>query len=519
MRKIVARMALGVFLSFSIAGCSSFRIHSEVRDKQGQTAQEALKKVDLSGIFTTASDNLKKQLQTELESQDKMGAAIRAQELEAIVLSDNLNESLVTPLDNKLMKLTGAKTWRDAQQRMEDSRKSAESDAAIKLNQESMAKIFQRNLLPVPSCDDLTQGKIPTQIQQAMLKWNEARDTKRLASIGAALDQSKKLCGQSQVSKWPWTAFADSDFEIALLQAKHDKAEYDNLKKTSQELRDAYKTARAAYDAAVKEAKSDSSRVSLVAEKAAELDNAIDKLDKAKDALSLQFISSERIDAVREIVDVVLQGAKDGKVPDNAGHAQAAFILIPQQMDEFKSALAAAKTPLIAPLAVRKNFEQIKLDAATRELALLQRRVELSEQIVEAQYSEMQMLDRASRQLHEEPSKGKPSLDTLYGGRPVIEAFSKASGADATRLYDAAATYLDDLARLEPAIYKLKYQRLATYHQVSLIYAETNTRHWMNLISASTNQVAESASGGIKPETITQAIQAATLFWIGNGVN
>ncbi|MYM67878.1 hypothetical protein GTP45_13680 [Pseudoduganella sp. FT55W] len=507
MRNVIGVLA-GVMLAGGLSGCSSLRIHSEARDKQGQAAQEAYKKVDLSAIFSTASDNLNKQLVTELDSQDRLGAAIRATDLAAIVQSSNLHNSVVAKIDQRLLEVGGATaTSPEAMQKYLDKLSTFKE---IKEAQEDVTRYFKRAGLPAPQCNQ----PVPDAIQQAL---QNASGNLRFG-IQGQLDKAARTCAKAAELGTVWNSFDGSEIAKAVATANADQKDYDALAAASKVLTVAYNKARKEYDEAAAQGDSEENK-KKVQEKAKQLGDAIDKLDQAKDAISTEFISQERIDAVQKFVDVVLRGLEEGKAPSDATSAQAAFILIPQQVDSFKSAMAAAQTPMLEPLAIRKNLEQIKLDAAKRELALLKRRIQLSTQIVDALNTELMALSRASRQLHEASSDGKSSLDALYGNGPVMQAFAKTSGADATKLYDAVATYLDDQARLRPTVDKLKYQRLATYHQVSLVYAETNARQWMNLIAASVDQTAESASGGLKPDTINQAIQALALFWIAHGVN
>ena len=66
---------------------------------------------------------------------------------------------------------------------------------------------------------------------------------------------------------------------------------------------------------------------------------------------------------------------------------------------------------------------------------------------------------------------------------------------------------------------KLEYQRIATFHEISLSYAEVNLKQWSSLIGSAVDQVAESAGDGIKPENVTALINSLGILWIGRGVN
>ena len=73
---------------------------------------------------------------------------------------------------------------------------------------------------------------------------------------------------------------------------------------------------------------------------------------------------------------------------------------------------------------------------------------------------------------------------------------------------------------------RLETDRFATLAKIdsaqyerALVYAEVNAKQWNSLIGLSVNQIAASASGGIKTDLIIKIINSAGLLWGANGLN
>jgi hypothetical protein len=161
---------------------------------------------------------------------------------------------------------------------------------------------------------------------------------------------------------------------------------------------------------------------------------------------------------------------------------------------------------------MRRNYEQLNLEAARRDIASREAMVRLSGDMVGALYQQALQLYTASIELDQ------PHLKQYYS-LAFLEAFSRPPPKDREPIYSAAARYLDALNRLEAKRYKLEYLRIAAIHERSLAYAEVNMQQWQSLIGITVDQVADYSAGGIKPETIGNLINTLGLLWIGVGVN
>jgi hypothetical protein len=180
-------------------------------------------------------------------------------------------------------------------------------------------------------------------------------------------------------------------------------------------------------------------------------------------------------------------------------------------LDEAKQALADSKKPLAMPLLIRRNYEELRLQAAQREIAARETMVSLSRQLIDAVYDEAHELSRVVK-------LGEEGLRSLQDKR-FLDAFSQAKGEQRVHLYTAVARYLDVINRLDARRYKLEYMRIAASHELSLAYAEVNMKQWQSLIGTTVQQAADFSGSGIKADQIINLLNAAGVVWIGAGVN
>lgn len=495
------RLLAAVSISALLCGCAGARLYSESRDKQGIAAKAAWEHVDLTKMVNEDRENLRKVLQAQLDTQDKVSAAIRNFTLSAMLEDETVAKGIQARVDEALRKLVGS----NATQKMADSRKAHEALLAAQLKREVHASTFGLNGLAVPDCDSI---KIKDTAPQPVVDFINNADARRQAAVIGAIEGLREACLVQD------TTYAGLGERIgaSVARAAADKAELERTRGASAALRQEYLAAKLAHEQAIKSAAAPPETADKVAKAVERLGKAVDALEKADDAFSIQLLSKERLESLDQFVTTVTQSAADGKVPEGAGQAATAFILLPKLVDDARASLAAAKMPLAMPLLIRRNIEQLKLEGATREIALLETRVQLSMAIADAQYQQAVQLWRASTKLN---TAGMAAVRTM----PVATAFSSASRDQKEQLYHATAQYLDAINRLEAKWRKLEYQRIATFHEVALSYAEINLKQWSSLIGSAVDQVAESAASGIKSEDVTSLINSLGILWIGNGVN
>ncbi|CAG9932716.1 hypothetical protein [Candidatus Nitrotoga arctica] len=537
-----------------LSGCAGARFYSEARDNQGKAAHAAWQKVDLTKMVSTDRDNLNQVLQAQLDTQDKLAAAIRNNKLRALIEQEvgetNKKEhtGLLASIEASLNNLVkpDASNEKDASKIIAESREAIETYQSALTEKGVYDRIFSRNGLDVPSCDEVKDSKIP----DAITEFEKTASTIQKTFITGALKEVRNECEDPISKKFDaaFSGFEGGAIATAVKQQKDDEKNLAEAKAKTENLRTKYKVALSAYNAAVTAAATPGAQDTAVTPAPTRAATSGDKvcpdgpktgddavvkageagkylcrivalIDEADDAFSISFISKERLDALDKFVTTVTKTNLDGKLPDDASEAAKAFVLLPKLMVDAKESIAAAKKPLMLPLMIRRNMEQLKLDGANKEITILETRVQLSKAIVDTLYAQAVQVWRAYETLTSDGSKeGYPDMRSVLPMK-MVEAFSKASKDQKEVLYNSASMYSDALNRLSAKRYKLEYQRIATFQEVSLSYAEVNLKQWSTLIGGSVDQVAESASLGIKPETIAALLNTIGIFYIGHGVS
>jgi hypothetical protein len=237
---------------------------------------------------------------------------------------------------------------------------------------------------------------------------------------------------------------------------------------------------------------------------------ATNALERAGDAYSTQLLSKDRIESLDKFINALTKTKPGEPVPADADKGAAAFILIPKLVDDARRQIAAAKTPLVTPFKLRRDLEKVKLDAATKEIDLLNMRVAYSQSLVEAEYARAVQLYQALTILMADP--GVLSLTPS-------DAFAAKDEKTRVNLYTSAGLYLDAINRLRLNSANVRDHRVDTIHQLAVVHAEESLNQWRTLIGTSVDQVAESAALGVQPGTFDNIIKNVLLLGIGVGVN
>jgi hypothetical protein len=510
-------MSLAILMAILLlSGCQSLRLYNEGRDKQGQDAKTAWNAVDLTSIITTDRANLKKLLDAELDVQDKLAASIRNYEAKVIV-GKPLEEGLIPRIKDRLITVAGsADKIKEAQLRLIPFRR-------LQVRYASFNDEFKMKGISPPTCNAVANGKIPPQVT----KWEESAEPQKPAGgkqparmKGEGLKLVKRLAdtcqeGPTNIYEKVYKGMG-GDIAVALAQVGQDTKELEDAEKTAKPLAYSYKTAVSEYEKVQKEG---SSTPDLKAKLTSAIDNVrkqVDNLEKAQNAFALQFISQEKVDAIDKLVDIINKANSDGKLPDDASEGAKTFVVIQNLAEEAKKSLDDAKRPLAIPIILNRNAAQLNLEAANREIAILKSRVELSKQIVDALYDQATRYHQALLAIN---SMNRNNHDAIYKASGVTAFTSAGTSDDREKVTLAAIYYLDGVYRLDARRYKLEYSRIATFHEVSLAYSEVNVKQWNSLIGSSVEQVAASAAGGIKSETIVSLLNTIGIFYIGHGVN
>ena len=501
-----SRCSLVVFALLAMAsltGCGSLRLYSEVRDQQGAAAQKAWTDVDLTGLVATERENLKKLLDAELDTQGRLATGIRDHELRAMVEASSLKEGLVDRVNKRLADVAGDGNLVAASR----SKLAAFRKRTIQLD--AVAEELKAKNLALPTCASVANGATPAAIEQ----WRKTAPLRDLAEVDGALNEMRKVCDkpENDIVKAVYTGLG-GEVDRSLKEYVEDELALKKSEERALKLRTEYQVALAAYEKAVAENEIKADATDRVRTALGKLNEAVAALDAAQDALSIQFLSKERLAALDTFVHSVTEAKGDGTVPEGASKATVAFVLLPGLVDDARASLAEARKPLALPLLMRRNHEQLKVEAANREIEARRARIRLSKEIVEANYEQAVQLWLASRDLN---SAGVKALH----GRRFSEAFTVAGPNEKEMLYMSAARYLDAINRLSARRYKLEYMRIATSHELALAYAEVDMKQWQSLIGATVDQVAAFGAGGIKAEQVSALLNTIGIFWIGHGVN
>ena len=511
-----------------LAGCANMRIHSETRDTQATAAKAAFDALELQKGIDTERANLGKLLEAELAMQERLARSVRDFRLRAMLDSQQTTrKALLEPLANRINGLAGDAGKLAAAQGIVVSR--FEDDENVARYKRSLAGFG----LQLPSCEEMLQlapAKLPPDIE----RWLSAsKDVVARILVRDTLDKDyRTLCSRAHNQGSP---YAQLGGEVGAAWARYndDLADLNARKGDVKELQGAYAEAQDALDKATKKTKSNPELLPDVQAAAKKVDDVLEKLKKAKGVDNLdrvhnpylaKFLSEKRIESIESFLSAVTQYEPGQPLPASASKAAMISTLLPQLVDQSKEALAQANKPLVTPYVLARNYNQLNLEAANRDIAASEAIVRHSREIVEVLFMQAQQLLLAQNELNatlvEPPPKGgSVVVATKYADASFIHALKTGSAPEKQALYSATARYLDALNRLDAKRYKLEYMRIADFHERSLAYAEVNTRQWESLIGTSVGQLQEFGAGGWKPEQAVGLVNTLMLFWIGSGVN
>jgi hypothetical protein len=550
-RPLQKSVALGVaFLCLSLGGCQSLspgaRLYSEKRDKQGVEAKASWEKVKIDGMIATERGNLNTILESQLDLQEKYAINQRDRKLRAIFMSESkVGEALGGSIAKDFDELIGVgKEPNTAAHAFQLRQQAVSAEPAIAMKM--AATRFSQVQLRLPACSETEFVKLPNSedvdfkkpvsVVKALerLQTGPSANARKAAVLESGIKYLVKACpnksdpldkfrklenGILQEALQDQTQDADalaSAREIGTeLQAEFDASSeaYTKLagNKPASDAPPAAPTASGGDTACVAHPTDKLSPSQLeLAQAADRVCKAIQQIEKADNAFANKLLSEERLKSLQDLVETINQVQPGDPVPDDASRLTKSYILLPGLVDEIRAAIAAKKKPVTMSLLIQKNIDQLKLDAASREIALLEARAALSRLIVEEILMEGELLLKAKTNLRNNARLSAMSMDS---------AFAKAELNDKVTLYSTLTNYADAIGRQEAKWRKARQQRLATYHEIAVLYAEVNLRQWTSLIDTAVQQVGDSAAEGVKAESITNILNTLGLFYIGAGVH
>ena len=476
-------------------------LYSETRDKQAQEAKQAWEKIDLPGQIAVPRKNLSALLAQQLQLQDELLRAQRDQLARAIATGGSVQQQLADPIDLRLTELAGkpeaAEKWRALRAQ------TAEPKGIIKNSERALRWLD----FELPSCAQIDSAASTSMIQEWAQKASAAQAGILLASIESAKGACATLASISTAGVLLPGRMQQT--EDALIRASDDLT---RQRAQGLELRNRYRIALAEYTAAVKalNRSGDSARdkVNGAAQRLRTLAAALGRLD---DVFSVKFLSEQKRDSVNILLSAVLDTPPGQPLPDNANKAAMALVVFPDLFDKAQAALADAKRPNLAPFLLQKNLEQIKADAAQRDVDAQRARIALLEAKLAAQARQADSLLLARRGLERSPYLAQTAAAALA---PV-----KQPSDDKMRVWRATAHYLDAIGRLQSEEQKIDYRLNALASERALGYAESSVMQWGTLINTNVTQMSEFGAAGIRKEHLTALINSASLLAIGIGTN
>lgn len=513
LRSVVVCFIMPAGILGSLSGCA---LYSETRDKQAQEAVKAWEQVDLGAQVAVPRKNMAALLKQQLDLADEFGRAKRDNLARSIatgsdtdvlipkgtttqppIATGTIALTLIDPVHKALTGLAGspdaAKKWTEARAATLAARRNfAEAQRGLRW---LGVEVPDCAALKAPGLKALIAAWPATPAQSSLLRTSVAEMTAICGDADFAAMDGVSLGGTLQQTREKVQLAAAALEQQRALGLMH---------------RNSYRAALAEYEAAAAvKGKPDEYR-DKVAAAAGKMKTAAAALDKLDDAFSIRFLSEQKRDALDDTVAAVLDRAEDGTLPENASRATVALAVFPALLDKAKLAFADAKQPGLVPLLLQKDLEQIKADAASRDVEAQLVKIATLEQLIEAQSRQAQRLLQA-----------RDALADATGSELASRALAPSASPSEKkmRLWRATAYYLDASGRLDAETSKFRYKLDALDQERALGYAESSILQWKTLIDSNVGQMAQFGASGIKASHVAGLLNSASLLAIAIGTN
>ncbi len=353
------------------------------------------------------------------------------------------------------------------------------------------------------------------------------------------------------------------------------RKEYDAAKKESDDAQadetaaeKAYEDAKADYEQMVKDAGSNTPAADLLTAKAAAVQAALKQLDDLSGkthGLSDVFVSKERLALYSGYLDDLQEGLapstttlkdetpKSAAVAASAApaaapaasaasatttsepHAVAALVAVTRLIDDFHDYAHANEVAKQLPLQLMAEQERLKLQAAQAVTAERTTQLALLAQIVTNLDTQVDQLAlalanvQAASALGQHLVLGKTTdltqcdlnepLVADWRARPFGQTFCTTTPKTKYLLLQAAVGYYDIVQRQDAQYYQLQYTRLDAMDREMLAIDDANLLRWQALVNPTVNGLADYYASGISAQTFASLVSAASLVWVGHGVN
>ncbi|HEY0062001.1 MAG TPA: hypothetical protein VGC21_07760 [Telluria sp.] len=513
---------LAALLLLNACASQSLRLYSEARDQQGQAVKKAWAEADVEKIIDVQRVNNARLLAEQLAAEDRIAMASRDTQILALAFGDNDVGSTAPVAACPACTVAGLnKSLAD------HIIAAAGIEAALidwDLNRAALARFeagladrdkeFRRFGFEMPGCADLQAGTAATTFEP----WIAAHPGFDGPTLKHAILSAARLCSEEEKRTVAFAATKQSfapESALGKTQARiaADAAAMAQLRAASLAARNTYRIAAAAYTDLVAQLGSNPTldARAKVKQRADELRAKFALLLQLDDVFGARFVAQEKVDAVGAFLSAVADTKQGAGPPADTGRAAMALVLLPELVDQTRSWFADAKKPLLVPALMRRNFEQLNLDAANRRIAAKQTRVALGQAQFDAQLAQA----RAWRKAQASLSRLTPAA--LQAQTRKVDTLAQLE--DRRRIHEALGIYFDAQGRLDAAWRKFDYKIMAADQEERLSLAEVNVRQWKSLIGASVDQMAQYGATGVKSEHVIGALNSVILLFIAAGVN
>lgn len=494
-----------------LTGCSGLRMYSETRDKQGATVKKTWGETKVEAVIAVQRENTAALLQEQLKAQEQVSKASRDQKIRSMLTASdgNVESLLVKPV------ASGVKTLAGSSEALEQWLINRRYDNDYANSRKDEAREFERFGFELPSCDDLKNGKA----NDTFAEWIASHKVTSGGFISGTLKHAKATCEDYKKGEAPLPipnavrVAVGGRLATAAASVASDEQALEDSRIKSLSARNAYRATLGEYDAAIAKTgnQDDPNARKKVQELAAKLKKNLKVVIDSGDQFGVKFLAQERRDSLNAFLAAVADTKSEEAPPAGSSRAAMALILVPDAFDNARQSLADANKPLLVPLVMRKNYEQLNLEAANREIAAQETLVALSRARLSAMTEQAIALQSALDTLKPISSDARNVKVAHVGTLKEVE--------DRRRIFQALALYFDAEGRLTAEVKKFDYKRSAVLQERQLSLAEVNVMQWNSLIGTSVDQLADYGTTGIKAEQVLALINSLTLLWIGSGVN
>ena len=488
-----------------IGGCASngLTLYSDTRDKQGQAVKKAWSEVDFASQLSVPRKNIKTLLDEQLAMEDEIWAVHRSSRAREMSYDWTLKK-FQDQLRVRLNTLTSATA---AQQ--QDYRAQQEKAQG---NLNNLANSFAAAGQPPPKCPVVLDK---ASFESAILAADKHPNPNVRTLVVTGLQSAQDACRTLESLK---TFFGGGELGAARQRLKDERDAIEKDEKTAAGLKTVYDAEKKIYEEAARALlgnPEDADAKKKVAEALGKLQGLVDKIKAADDAFSTQVVSEERLASLDGFLKTY-QDVTTGKEVVDGNKLAIALAVFPDVADKAKKALSDVEKPKLAPLAIQKNIELAKLEAARKDIALRRQVVSELEARVVALDAQVQAIDSALDPFEKDQRVQALSGEELF---KVMTADDKAGLPVRTKLWKATTRYLDAEGRLRAEAVKANYRVSALSHERALTYAESNINQWKALIDPSVELMAVYGAAGLKSSDLIALFNSLTLLWIGVGVN